>query len=382
VLRSDPNDWRALSHLSEVAAREQRWVEVDSLVRRQLRGDSTDLLRLPAVALRAFAVRDTAEQDRVIANLRKTTHLWSMLAAWNVAVDVGDLAGAERLTRVLTDTARRPEVRALAHVTLAHLHLARGRRAAALTELDSVEALFRPWGLQYRGLLLSLPFVRASREELTRAREQLARSNSDLQAPRIVTPSPWMMVQESAAPQARDYVRALLSRRLGDGEAARVLADSLQRRPGGAEARALGADLARAERAADAEVRGGSDAALVRGAEHGPDFPFVYPWTSPFYSRALARYEGAALMARAGRRDEAIRAFGAFSDNSLFDLVFAAPAHLERARLFDRAGQAATARREYQAFVALWRDCDDELRPLVREADEAVVRLTRQLGGT
>jgi hypothetical protein len=189
-----------------------------------------------------------------------------------------------------------------------------------------------------------------------------------------------MTVQESAAAQARDYVRALLSQRLGDGAAARLLADSLQRRPGGAEARALGAELARAVRAADVEVRDGADAALALGLEHGPDLPFVYPWTSPFYSRALARYERAALMARAGRRDEAIRAYGAFSDNSLFDLVFAAPAHLERARLLDRAGQAAAARREYQAFVALWRECDEELRPAVREAGEAVVRLTRQLG--
>jgi tetratricopeptide (TPR) repeat protein len=375
VLRADPSDWGALAHLSEVAAREGRPAEVDSLVSRQLRGDSSDLLRLPAQALRAFALHDVAEQDRVVAQLRKTTHLWSMLAAWNVAVDLGDLAGAERLTRVLADSARRPEVRALAHLTLAHLQLARGRRNAAFAEIDSVESFYPPWGPPYRGLLLSLPWVPAAKEELIRARERLARGSVDSPAPHIVTPSPWISTHESIAPYVGTYVRALLSLRLGEPQLAGRLADSLERRTGDSEATALAIDLGRTVRAGDLATRGQREAALALISEHGPDLPFVYPWTSPVYSRGLPRYQRASLLASLGRSEEAIRAFGGFADNSLFDLIFVAPAHLERARLLERTGQSAAARQELEAFIALWRDCDPELRPALRESEAALERL-------
>ena len=375
VLRADPGDWGALVHLSQVAARERHWSEVDTLVQRQLGDDSTDLVQLPVRALRAFAVHDTAEENRVIAGLQRTMHLWSLLAAWSVAVDVGDVAGAERLARVPTDSGRRPEVRALAHITLAHLALARGRKAAALAELDSAQAAFPPWGAQYRGFFLALPFVPASREELVSARDALVNVAGATAARQIVTPSPWISVHESVAPQVSHYVAARLSLRLGELDEALRYADDLDRDAGSPSAQALAVDLAREVRAADIAARGQPATALSSASERGPDLPFVYPWTSPFYSRALARFERATLLASLGRHDDALRAYSVFTDNSLDDLIFAAPAHLARARLLERSGDTARAKAEYGAFLALWRGCDPELRGSLGEAEAALTRL-------
>ena len=373
VLRADPDEWGAQLHLSQVAARQRRQQEVDSLVRRQLRGDSLSLLQLPVRAIRAFAIRDTIEQRRVIDGLRSSAHFWSIIAAWYVAVDVGDLAGAERIARVPTDSSRRPEVRALARITLAHLALARGRLAVALAQLDSAEAEYPPWGAQFRGYFLALPFVPARREELVGTRDRLVNSSAATRP--MVTPSPWLAVHQGITRQVTYYVSAMLSLRLEDRPTALRWADSLARQSATGEAAVVGQSLARDVRAADMASRGITSGLAALARDGGPDLPFVFPWTSPFYSRGLARFESARVAATLGHPDEALALYAGFADNSLTDLVFAAPAHLESARLFERAGDRARARAEYAAFVALWRECDPALRPLVRDAEAAMARV-------
>jgi hypothetical protein len=48
---------------------------------------------------------------------------------------------------------------------------------------------------------------------------------------------------------------------------------------------------------------------------------------------------------------------------------------MERARLADRLGQTETALRDYRFVSQVWADADPELQPMVREAEEAVLRL-------
>jgi tetratricopeptide (TPR) repeat protein len=45
-------------------------------------------------------------------------------------------------------------------------------------------------------------------------------------------------------------------------------------------------------------------------------------------------------------------------------------------RIYEELGEFADARREYEAFVAAWKDADPELQPKVAEARAAVQRLT------
>ncbi|HEU4830457.1 MAG TPA: protein kinase [Gemmatimonadales bacterium] len=72
-----------------------------------------------------------------------------------------------------------------------------------------------------------------------------------------------------------------------------------------------------------------------------------------------------------GRLDEAERVFRA-----LWSHQDGAPAHLELARILERTGRPDEARKEYEFVVYAWRNADPELRPRVREAREAVERLS------
>ncbi len=60
---------------------------------------------------------------------------------------------------------------------------------------------------------------------------------------------------------------------------------------------------------------------------------------------------------------------------SRYDLPFAAPGHLERARILERLGRGAEAAAEYRRFVELWQDCDPDLKPAVDSARAALGRL-------
>jgi hypothetical protein len=66
-----------------------------------------------------------------------------------------------------------------------------------------------------------------------------------------------------------------------------------------------------------------------------------------------------------------------FPDPTGSDLAYLAPSHLRRAELYDALGRRVEAAGHYQRFVALWRDCDAELRP----ARERAERRLAELGG-
>jgi hypothetical protein len=56
-------------------------------------------------------------------------------------------------------------------------------------------------------------------------------------------------------------------------------------------------------------------------------------------------------------------------------VVFAAPAQLRRAELYERRGQARQAAAHYARFVELWKHADPEVRPAVVSAEQRLARL-------
>ena len=74
-----------------------------------------------------------------------------------------------------------------------------------------------------------------------------------------------------------------------------------------------------------------------------------------------------------GRLDEAERAFRA-----LWGHQDGVPARLQLARILEREGRPAEAREAYQFVAYAWRNADPELQPVVVEARQAVVRLSRE----
>jgi tetratricopeptide (TPR) repeat protein len=92
------------------------------------------------------------------------------------------------------------------------------------------------------------------------------------------------------------------------------------------------------------------------------------------YPKDDERFLYAELLRAAGRGDEALRWFATFPDPNGSDLAYLAPSHLRRAEILDALGRRAEAAEHYRRFVALWRDCDPELRPVVERARRLAAR--------
>ena len=69
-----------------------------------------------------------------------------------------------------------------------------------------------------------------------------------------------------------------------------------------------------------------------------------------------------------GRSQDASLWYDSFSSNSIFDLIYLAPSHLERGRIAEKSGQPKVALNHYQQAVALWLTCDPDLQALPDEA--------------
>jgi tetratricopeptide (TPR) repeat protein len=100
-------------------------------------------------------------------------------------------------------------------------------------------------------------------------------------------------------------------------------------------------------------------------------------YSSPFFSQSYERYLRAGALAGIGRDADALRWYGSLWMANAFDLVYLAPAQLEAAALYERAGDRARALAAYRAFVELWRDADPELRPAVERARARIAALEK-----
>ena len=97
---------------------------------------------------------------------------------------------------------------------------------------------------------------------------------------------------------------------------------------------------------------------------------------SPFYSQGLERYLYAGLLESQERWEDAVRWYGSFASNSIFDFVYLAPSHVGRGLLLERQGQKRLAADHYRRALELYQESDAELGALVREAREGLVRMT------
>lgn len=107
----------------------------------------------------------------------------------------------------------------------------------------------------------------------------------------------------------------------------------------------------------------------------------IYTWyglmvASPIYSQALNRYAQATNLSLLQRHDEVLRLYNSFAENSIFDLIYLAPAHLRQAEIYDLLNQPDKATEHYEAFVALWQHADSELVPQLNKARQRISELS------
>jgi DNA-binding SARP family transcriptional activator len=329
ALELEPDHASSLVHLTRVAAIEGRREEAEHLAARAIlvspAGDQVLSLR----ALLAWMRGDTVEQAAVADELQRSRALTVAVAFSDVALYSGSLAGADAIARGFIQAARSDEMRALCHLLLAHVALARDDQRSAWAELDRAQELNHAHGLATRGLFAALPFVVLSTTQIAATRDALAAWD-----PASVPRSDFLIfaMHNGLHPHIRLYLLALLDAKLGDTAAAETWAGRLAALPAGADGAALAAHLSRGANAAVAAARGDTLSALNELEGGRSESWFQLTVASPFYSQAYERFLRAGLLAKLGRTREAAGWYGSMAERSPYEIIYRAPAQIEMAK--------------------------------------------------
>jgi serine/threonine-protein kinase len=379
VLSLDPGEVAARVHLARIAAFERRTGEVDSLVRQILAhsgspdaAPGTRSEELEMVALRAFAVGDTAGQRRVLGEMERASDLTLMLSAWEAASFARDVPGAIAIARVLTTPQRSMPARAAGLLTVGMLEAARGRLGEARRQLALSEATDPSRARSALALLSVAPFVTTPPAELRRLRTMIMSARPPEPDETRAGLSVYFQRASHAQDQrSRIYLSGILSARLGDrGQAARDAAelDVLAR----SDSSSMAADFARGVRAELALMGEDVAGALreVEGLRH--ETYYVTAFAFPELSQARERFLRGELLIKLGRVEEALPWFGSFAEFSPYDMLYSAIGLKRRGELLDSLGRKPEAAAAYREFLTLWQDADPELQPIVREVRAAL----------
>ena len=98
----------------------------------------------------------------------------------------------------------------------------------------------------------------------------------------------------------------------------------------------------------------------------------------PYFSEEHARYLRSRLLFNAGRDEEALRLVENAFAGTPGELYYRAPAHLLQAEIQQRLGNQEAAAEQYSRFIALWRSCDQPLRPIVEGARTQLARMVAE----
>ena len=374
VLYLDPGFASALVHLARIAAYERRPAEVDSVVSRILRLTPQGDRDLEMRVLRAFALGDQAQEQALMPALRSAPDNTLTLPVYDVASFVGDLDGAERLARLLSDPIRAPDAQATGHIACAYLELAQGRLAAARADLAQAAAHDSVAALEFGTFLEMAPFLEAPAATLERTRAALERLN-----PAALRASSQTVVFLNPHGRfhalVRSYLLGLVSTRLGEASAGARFAAALEAQSGPSDAPTLPRDLGLEVRAEIARRNGDAAQALALLRQRTNQAWYEDDLGSPVVSEARGRFVQAELEAKAGQAERAITLFGTFERHTPYDLMFAGPSHLRRAQLYEQLGDDRAAAEQYRRFLSLWKDADPEFRPMLDSARAALARL-------
>jgi DNA-binding SARP family transcriptional activator len=379
ALALDP-DYRETLHMMHILALlERRYADVMPSAERAYAPKSPVAFNLTSArAVSAFAGTDTAAQHAVLTELSRVAEFSLFQSAAFVASYTDNLGGARRITELMTESASRsPTAQGRGHVMLALLALAGGARHTALKEFGLAAALDSTVAFLYEGVLTAVPEFGFDDTDLRALRGKLLHwrattHEDDMQIP-------WLVIPGELAPPLRVYALGLLSARLGDDALALSYADALRGASEPSDSAGLLPDLALEIRALVAARKGDSSSALadLEGAR------LRVLWddqvVSPLHERPVGRFLRARFLHARGRETEALGWYSSLSSLSMIEFVFLAPTYLHEGEIYERAQQPAQAVEYYSRFVERWKECDGELRPLVDDARQRIVRLTAEM---
>jgi DNA-binding SARP family transcriptional activator len=371
VLELEPDNTAAIIHEARLVAGARELARLDTLADRLLRLEPAGDRALESRVLRAWVARDTAEQNRLLNELRTVDHATLWQIATSLAAHASDPGATLRLVPLLRPapdlTSGDPKGHVEVRLFAAILEAARGRFKVANAWLDSVAVINPAKALEYRAALAVLPVAPLGREARAAILRELERYRS---------PEPMLPTAPLNAPQRAMFI-GILAALAGDPAAVERALDGLAESAG----EGLGTQLRVFRMRAEMLIR-----AEAARATHDPNaaldeivrFPLAADSTLPSYdidhADAQMRWLRAELLDALGHDEEALRWYATFPDPAANDLMYIAPANLHRARIHERRGERTEAARHYARAAALWRDADPEPRPLVEEARRGAER--------
>jgi DNA-binding SARP family transcriptional activator/tetratricopeptide (TPR) repeat protein len=365
VLELSPNHWGAIWHLALLDASAGRIADMDRDLRRlaQIRPANDYTLEIPVLS--ACAHQDTAALGALVPALRRAGDGRVIDMAWRCAVYGRDLRGTETIARVLTAPERGRYSEGCGRRILASLALARGQTHRAAAELDSLARGSPGIAMLDRVRYALIPDLAAT----AAARDQLDSTLQQWNEP----PTGWVVSEDWGTGRAYALGRLAVAR----GRSADALAQAavVASRPDPADAPGLNHVLAQQIRAEVMTAAGNGAGAMEAVTQQRARIWLGSLVPVPAFSRASARFDRGDQLAGSGRFADALGWYASIDEISIFDLAYAGPAHLRRARILERLADTTGALREYSTFIDLWKNAEPPGQRLVSDARERIAEL-------
>jgi len=262
--------------------------------------------------------------------------------------------------------------------TMANLEAGLGRWVRAREHFEAMPERLHPWRLTYQAIMMSMPFMQCSPEDIE-AHIREIRSWRPL-ANYPLDPDAYGLSSDRYAPDfalhfhMKEFSLGLLQTRLGDLDAARAALHRLEALPLPAENGPMVNEMVLSVRGWIAFEEERYDDVMTI-LEDAAQYSLVAMSYSGLHDRPYQRYLRALTLEKLGRPAEATPWFEYISEKTERTLGFVAPAHLQLGGIYEQTGDHAKALHHYQAFLKLYRDCDEKYQPLVEKARLRVAAL-------
>lgn len=365
VLHFEPENSGALIHLARIAAIERDRAALDTLAERLLRLEPDGSRAVEIAALRAVVAGEPGERQRIMGQLEAGDPGVLQTVALSVSASGSDPAGAAELAGALARVGTSPLQRGVGQLLAAQSLAALGRISEARAELARYRASEPQLAEEMRAALALLPLAEPAREELTAARDALARVRQVAAESSL----PISDFRLRPFPPARLYLLGMLSQRRGDDADALRHAERLEQWEGLPRHQDLSRTYGALIRANVLRSGGRAEGALqaLGPASIRPDSTLPELTRHP---KAHERWLRAELHRELGDDAEALRWYASFPDPTGYDVAYLPASHLRRAEIHERRGERTQAAAHYRHFVELWRGADPGLQPAVRRARE------------
>lgn len=338
ALELRPDDRRTALHLLALAARDRNPSRARDLAARITSDDPVWQVQVAALARWSTGERvRPREADSLLTAVPDGRVLSAVLSPSDFLEEPELVRAAARRHAVSQD----PATRATGHTLAALADVAEGRPGAAAHSVTALLALDAAGGRRLAAYLASLPWL-PNRAATRFAGLAPLPELSDLDAIGVFLEGA-SALRTGRRARADSALRAL----------ERIPPDVARQWPSLLGALLLEADGEPARALASIEEYRGRGVRLA-------DMP-----GGPVPDGGLERLTRARLLEAVGRTDEALRWYGSIPAPVSHSLVYAAPAHLARARLLDVAGRRSEAEVARARAARIWRDCEPDLEGLL-----------------